>query len=394
MRYFWSLIVLLALVTAGLFTLRVAQERAEVVPVAGEPAPAAPAFGRSGATTPAPPAPSPEPRAARPTPEAEPAPEIIAAQPEATPEPVPEAVAAAEPEVTEVPEPVVSEEPVRHAAAEEPAVSEPMPEAVAAADRSAETPSEPETEPEPEPVVTAAEPEPAPRSSFSIDELLGLVADSAEQVRREDASSAALEGDDDAPVADPMLAAAAAAQEQPAADGETPTETAAASGPAGPAFQRRSDGSIEIDGVGVVRGNGTRQRPFVLSWDVLRSLSRDYNPRQGNAELPAWILELHEKHVRIEGNTLLPVVAQSTDELLLMQNPWDGCCLGMPPTPYDAIEVKLVRAQPLGNSPTGYGQVEGVFKIDPYIVSGWLLGLYLIEEASFESAAGITLPDF
>jgi hypothetical protein len=76
-----------------------------------------------------------------------------------------------------------------------------------------------------------------------------------------------------------------------------------------------------------------------------------------------------------------------------MQNPWDGCCLGVPPTPYDAIEVKLATMQRMGNSPTGYGQVEGVFKVDPYIVSGWLLGLYLIENASFESAAGVALPE-
>jgi hypothetical protein len=37
--------------------------------------------------------------------------------------------------------------------------------------------------------------------------------------------------------------------------------------------------------------------------------------------------------------------------------------------------------------------VEGTFKVDPYIVSGWLLGLYLIEDASFESAAGMALPE-
>ncbi|MCC5824295.1 MAG: hypothetical protein LAT64_11505 [Phycisphaerales bacterium] len=388
MRYFWSLIVLLALVTAGLFTLRVAQERVEVVPVAGEPVPSpAPAFGRSGS-----PAPAPETLAS--TPQATPEPERTRDEPSAiAPEPVPAPIVAAEPEAIQPPEPEAPE-PMREAVAEVIVDAEP-PVVEIASDAPAESPDAALAEPEADPVVVAAEPEPVRRSSFSIDELLGLVSESAEQVRREDSNLAMAPMDEDGAVpADPMLAAAAAAQTENAGVNGDEAHDQAVSSPAGPAFQRRSDGSIEIEGVGVVRGQGTPQRPFVLSWDVLRSLSRDYNPRQGNAELPAWILELHDKHVRIEGNTLLPVVAQSTDELLLMQNPWDGCCLGMPPTPYDAIEVKLVRAQPLGNSPTGYGQVEGVFKIDPYIVSGWLLGLYLIEDASFESAAGITLPDF
>ena len=148
-----------------------------------------------------------------------------------------------------------------------------------------------------------------------------------------------------------------------------------------------------VEGVGVVPGDGSTQRPFVLDWEVLRSVQRAYNPRQGQSEVPGWLKAIDGKQVRIEGNTLLPVVSQTTTELLVMQNPWDGCCLGVPPTPYDAIEVKLATAQRMGNSPTGFGQVEGVFKVDPYIVSGWLLGLYLVEDAAFKSAAGIVLPE-
>ncbi|MEM9374544.1 MAG: hypothetical protein AAGA55_12955, partial [Planctomycetota bacterium] len=141
------------------------------------------------------------------------------------------------------------------------------------------------------------------------------------------------------------------------------------------------------------------QRPYVLDWQVLRSIARDYNPKRGQEQLPEWLNELDGKAVRVEGNTLLPVVAAAVDELLVMQNPWDGCCIGIPPTPYDAIEVKLAEltrmgSTTLGHSPTGFGTVEGTFKIDPYIVQGWLLGLYLIEDASFESAAGMELPGF
>ena len=382
MRYFWSLIVLLALVTAGLFTLRVSAERADLVPVADEPA-QAPAFGRSGMGSRGPePAPAPAPERETDRQPAEAPPAVAIDEPAPRPEPgvEPEPAAATQPEAVR-PAPIDAPEPGAVAQATEPAP--------------------PETAiPDPEPVAETAE---RSGSSFSLDELLGLVSESAERVRREAPAGTETGADEPAPVAaapeerseptaeDPMMAAAAAAQEL--ASAETP-EPAASAGPAGPAFERQADGSLRIEGVGVVRGRGSAQSPYVLDWNALRSLSREYNPRQGNAELPGWVLELDGKHVRIEGNTLLPVVAQSTDELLLMQNPWDGCCLGVPPTPYDAIEVKLNRPQRLGNSPTGYGQVEGVFKVDPYIVSGWLLGLYMIEDASFESAAGVTLPDF
>ncbi len=207
----------------------------------------------------------------------------------------------------------------------------------------------------------------------------------AERTRAAEAQAEQAASEPTAPAPDPMMAAAAAAQ--PATAAPAPRAQA------GPSFEIRPDGSIAVDGVGIVPGDGSAQRPFVLDWEVLRSVQRDYNPRQGQAEVPAWLGVLDGKRVRIEGNTLLPVVGQTTDELLVMQNPWDGCCLGVPPTPYDAVEVKLSRPQRMGNAPTGFGQVEGVFKVDAYIVSGWLLGLFVIEQATFESGAGIELPE-
>jgi hypothetical protein len=242
--------------------------------------------------------------------------------------------------------------------------------------------------------------QPVPESGFSLDALLGVVTEAASRAATDTPTETVTRSVPTAtenarpPASDPMLDAAVAANEAEARSTDVPASDAAAdtapeaAGPAGPAFEVRPDGSISVEGVGVIAGSGTAQRPFVLDWQALRSLSRDYNPRQGESELPGWVMEMHDKFVRIEGNTLLPVVSQMTNELLVMQNPWDGCCLGVPPTPYDAIEVKLARMTRMGNSPTGFGQVEGVFKVDPYIVSGWLLGLYVIEEASFESASG------
>lgn len=349
MRYFWSFIAVLALVTAGLHTLRRSQEGAAMREVSQPTAQAqTPPMGRPAADTPAP---MPPVRAETP----------ITAR---TVAPAPE------------PEPVITRTP-------------PEPEVIAV------TPTEP------------ARSEPAPAPAPSLDALLGVVAEAAALAETE--SETATETDTGAittttvaaaPASVPMLDAAVAANEPAArsAEPESPaaalgaTDTAGAAGPVGPGFEVLPDGSLSVEGVGVIAGSGTAQRPFVLDWQALRSLSREYNPRQGQAELPGWVMELDGKFVRVEGNTLLPVVAQTTNELLVMQNPWDGCCIGVPPTPYDAIEVKLAQMTRMGNSPTGFGQVEGVFKVDPYIVSGWLLGLYVIEQASFESASGGTPP--
>lgn len=375
MRYFWSLILVLAVVTGGMFTLRVSRERADVTPVvaAGTPAAADGAFPQRAAR-PAPSAPT-----APAVPAADPAPVAAASDPAAPaelalsidPQPLPPVASGKTEAVSEAPAEVAAVAPSTHAA---PAV---LTDSAVNESTVAE--------------VAAADP--------TLDDLLGVAADDREEATPSAAETSAVKHDA-LPEADPMMDATLAANAPAEIAPETPaTSLTDANAPApaasvvGPAFEVRADGSLSVEGVGVVPGDGSTQRPFVLDWEVLRSVQRAYNPRQGQSEVPGWLKAIDGKQVRIEGNTLLPVVSQTTTELLVMQNPWDGCCLGVPPTPYDAIEVKLATAQRMGNSPTGFGQVEGVFKVDPYIVSGWLLGLYLVEDAAFKSAAGIVLPE-
>jgi hypothetical protein len=143
-----------------------------------------------------------------------------------------------------------------------------------------------------------------------------------------------------------------------------------------------------------VQGAGTKAEPFVLGWDALKALENSYDPKSGKDTLPDWLDLLEGKTVLIEGNSLLPVVASSTNELLIMQNPWDGCCIGVPPTPYDAVEVTLNHEVDFGNSVVGFGSVLGTFFIDPYVVDGWVLGLYIIEEGEYRSGAGVEFPEF
>lgn len=162
-----------------------------------------------------------------------------------------------------------------------------------------------------------------------------------------------------------------------------------------PTYKLRSDGSFFVFATqSSVVGEGTSDLPFEVEWDTLRSVERDYNPKKGMDQLPDWLDLLDGKIVRITGNTLVPVIATTTRELLVMKNPWDGCCIGVPPSPYDAIEVTLNHDVDFGSSAVGYGTVQGVFILDPYVVDGWVLGLFLIEEATYRSGEGIAFPDF
>ena len=66
-----------------------------------------------------------------------------------------------------------------------------------------------------------------------------------------------------------------------------------------------------------------------------------------------------------------------------MLNQWDGCCIGVPPTPYDAIEATLDKVA-VGDARFAVtGAVTGKFGVKPYIVGDWLVGLYTMENGTF-----------
>ncbi|MFZ9882445.1 MAG: hypothetical protein ACO3QC_13715, partial [Phycisphaerales bacterium] len=105
-------------------------------------------------------------------------------------------------------------------------------------------------------------------------------------------------------------------------------------------------------------------------------------PRLGEKAIPARIAFLSGKRVRISGYLAFPLIAPTASECLVMLNQWDGCCIGIPPTPYDAVEVKLAEELKGWRKHTiNFGAVEGTFKVDPYLVENWLVGLYLLEGA-------------
>lgn len=148
--------------------------------------------------------------------------------------------------------------------------------------------------------------------------------------------------------------------------------------------QTLDDGTLLIDGKYKVKGKGTAEDPYQITWDHLVSTQEDYVPRNGRNELPGRITMLNERYVEIVGNIAFPVMAEQQEDCLVMMNQWDGCCIGIPPTPYDAVEVRLATAVEGKARLTTYGTVRGKFAVEPQLVGGWLIGLYVMDDATLK----------
>ncbi|GJQ30381.1 MAG: hypothetical protein HBSAPP03_22650 [Phycisphaerae bacterium] len=142
------------------------------------------------------------------------------------------------------------------------------------------------------------------------------------------------------------------------------------------------DNALLVDGKFTVRGDGSAANPYQVPWELLTSVGNLFDPRAGRKEIPGRVAFLDGKFVRIAGFVSFPLMVKQPRELLAMLNQWDGCCIGVPPTPYDAIEVTM--AKPIvGNDVMAVaGTVSGEFHVKPYVVGDWLVGLYVMEKGT------------
>lgn len=148
-------------------------------------------------------------------------------------------------------------------------------------------------------------------------------------------------------------------------------------------IKKLDDGALLLDDRFVIRGSGTADDPYEITWDLLMSASETYIPRLGQLKLPQRVTMLHDKYVKITGHAAIPMGSAEVKELLAMLNQWDGCCIGMPPSPYDAIEVKLKQPIRVGRQHfSPFATVEGRLKVDPYLMDKWLVGLYVMDDAT------------
>jgi len=144
----------------------------------------------------------------------------------------------------------------------------------------------------------------------------------------------------------------------------------------------KPDGTLIIDERFAVKGKGTLEDPFVVSWDQLTAASEVYDPRKGQKKIPDFVQMLDGQYVSVTGYVAFPIYVKEPKEMLSMLNQWDGCCIGIPPTPYDAIEVHLKDVATKEQRKATFGTVAGRLSVKPYLVGDWLVGLYVMDEAA------------
>lgn len=145
---------------------------------------------------------------------------------------------------------------------------------------------------------------------------------------------------------------------------------------------RTAKDRIVADGEFTIRGEGTRDSPYRVSWELLASAADTYRPSLGETGIPQRIAALDGAWISIDGYVAFPLGGEAATEILVMLNQWDGCCIGVPPTPYDAIEVALANPVPRSQRHAiSFGTLTGRLQVSPYLVESWLVGLYLMDDA-------------
>lgn len=157
-------------------------------------------------------------------------------------------------------------------------------------------------------------------------------------------------------------------------------------------LEPQDDGTTLVDGRFLIKGDGSKANPYRVTWEMLMSAQDSYQPRLGRKIIPDRVKMLDGKWVKISGYIAFPHMAQSNDEMLMMLNQWDGCCIGVPPTPFDAVEVKLKKAAVGDDRMRVSGTLVGILRVDPYLVKDWLVSLYLMDDGEMIELAGQAAP--
>ena len=152
--------------------------------------------------------------------------------------------------------------------------------------------------------------------------------------------------------------------------------------------ERVDERTVKVDGRYTIRGSGTESDPFSISWELLGSAAQTVDAARGRFEIPGRIADLRGAWVRISGYWAPPLLVFEAKEAMVMLNKWDGCCVGLPPTPFDSIEATFV--QPIkvqGQHLFRFGTVKGRLSVDPFVAGTFLLGLYRLEDAVLETSS-------
>lgn len=144
--------------------------------------------------------------------------------------------------------------------------------------------------------------------------------------------------------------------------------------------------TLELDGRYRVIGNGTADDPYRVSWELLTSAKPYIDPEQKALTPPPWVRAVDGTYIEISGYYSTAVRITLAKNLLLTLNRWDGCCIGLPPTPFDAIDMSMRDPVPMqGLHLFRFGTFRGRLAVSAFETGGFLLGLYRLEDCTFET---------
>ena len=190
------------------------------------------------------------------------------------------------------------------------------------------------------------------------------------------------------PVIDPAAVADPVAVVAPPAVTTTATTAPKVTVGAKAAIERIDHQTVRIDGKYLVRGSGSESDPYQISWELLTSAARTVDASKSIYEVPGRIADLRGAWVQISGYWAPPLQVFQTKEAMFMLNKWDGCCIGLPPTPFDSIEATFAKPFAVqGQHLYRYGTIKGRLEIEPFAAGMFLLGFYRLHDAVMESTS-------
>lgn len=149
--------------------------------------------------------------------------------------------------------------------------------------------------------------------------------------------------------------------------------------------RRLDERTLELDGRFRVTGNGRPDDPYRISWELLTSAQPYIDATTKALTPPPWVRAVDGTYVEISGYYSSAVRVSMAKNLLLTLNRWDGCCIGLPPTAFDAIDMTLRDPMPLqGLHLFRFGSFRGRLVVSPFETGGFMLGLYQLEDATLE----------
>lgn len=102
----------------------------------------------------------------------------------------------------------------------------------------------------------------------------------------------------------------------------------------------------------------------------------------GEIKIPDAVKAHHGKWVTITGHVLLSWATEEITQFQLAKNPWDGCCMGVPPSYFNAVRVQMAPGGKFSNRFDRVATISGRFRADiQKTENGYVDAIYWLDEA-------------